>query len=419
MLPWAAVSNGIIRRDELDHVEHALARDIQTIDKEVSSALADIARVTRLEWARLEGQRPRYAGSNARLGDHGLTVRPPVLRVTLDDGSSGFGPSNVSREQAADLLGQPMDVLFVPEIGATGPGLLADFALWDLAAKRAGLPVYALAARGTSARVDAPFRVPCYDTSLYFDDLHLSSKEEAAALIAAEARSGYERGHRAFKIKVGRGARHLPLEEGTQRDIAVIRAVREAVGPKPPLLIDANNGYNLNLTKRVLAETAACRLYWLEEPFHEDGVLYRALKEWLAKEGLSILIADGEGQASPSLLAWAKDGLIDAVQYDILGYGFTRWLATGRQLDEIGVWSAPHHYGGHVGNYTSGHLAGVLHHFAMVEWDEATTPGLDASGYTLQDGRVALPNTPGFGLHLDEAIFRQIVTTSGWELSEQ
>jgi len=55
----------------------------------------------------------------------------------------------------------------------------------------------------------------------------------------------------------------------------------------------------------------------------------------------------------------------------------------------------------------------------MVEWDEATTPGLDASGYTLQDGRVALPNTPGFGLHLDEAIFRQIVTTSGWELSEQ
>ena len=36
----------------------------------------------------------------------------------------------------------------------------------------------------------------------------------------------------------------------------MIRAVREAVGGDCPLMIDANNGYNLNLTKRVLAETA-------------------------------------------------------------------------------------------------------------------------------------------------------------------
>ena len=89
--------------------------------------------------------------------------------------------------------------------------------------------------------VPATLRVPCYDTSLYFDDLHLADEAEAAALIAAEAREGYERGHRAFKIKVGRGARHLPLEEGTRRDIAVIRAVREALPASglpvtPPIL---------------------------------------------------------------------------------------------------------------------------------------------------------------------------------------
>ena len=40
----------------------------------------------------------------------------------------------------------------------------------------------------------------------------LDSIAAAADLIAAEARAGYERGHRAFKIKIGRGARHLPLE---------------------------------------------------------------------------------------------------------------------------------------------------------------------------------------------------------------
>ena len=48
-------------------------------------------------------------------------------------------------------------------------------------------------------------RVPCYDTSLYMDDLHLPSDEEAAELLAAEVREGLASGHRHFKIKVGRG----------------------------------------------------------------------------------------------------------------------------------------------------------------------------------------------------------------------
>ncbi len=79
--------------------------------------------------------------------------------------------------------------------------------------------------------VDTPFRVPCYDTSLYFDDLHVDDDDEAVALLVDEARQGYARGHRHFKIKVGRGARHLPLDKGTGRDIAIIRAIRAAVGP--------------------------------------------------------------------------------------------------------------------------------------------------------------------------------------------
>src|SRR5690606_30080249 len=121
--------------------------------------------------------------------------------------------------------------------------------------------VYALA----SGRPPEPLGVACYDTSLYFDDLHLADDAAAAALIASEAREGHERGHRAFKIKVGRGARHMPPEEGTRRDIAVVRAVRDAVGPDAALMIDANNGYTLNIAKRVLDATADCRVLWLEE----------------------------------------------------------------------------------------------------------------------------------------------------------
>jgi L-rhamnonate dehydratase len=370
-------------------------------------------RIVAVEWARLEGRRPRHAGSNARLGAHGITVRVPILRIIAEDGSRGFGTYHGSPERLDELLGVAFDDLFSSSGAVPERWQPFEYAIWDLAGVRAGRPVYALAAALAGRTVEAPFRAPCYDTSLYFDDLHLEPEQAAAELIAAEARAGYERGHRAFKIKVGRGARHLALEEGTRRDIAIVRAVRAAVGPAAPIMLDANNGYNLNLTKRVLAETADCGILWMEEAFHEDEVLYRDLREWLAKEKLRTLIADGEGQADPRLIAWARAGLIDVIQYDIFGYGFTRWLALGRELDGANVRSAPHHYGGHYGNYAAGHLAAAIQGFTYVEWDEATTDGLDTSGYALQDGWVALPAAPGFGLKLDEAVFGRAVVREG------
>jgi L-alanine-DL-glutamate epimerase-like enolase superfamily enzyme len=180
-------------------------------------------------------------------------------------------------------------------------------------------------------------------------------------------------------------------------------------------MVDANNGYNLNLTKRFLAETAECQLVWIEEAYHEDRILYLDLREWLKAQGLPVLIADGEGQAAPSLMAWAEEGVIDVIQYDIFGHGFTHWLKTGRQLDGWGVRSAPHHYGRHYGNYVAGHLAGAIKGFSFVEWDEAVTPGLDTSAYAIQAGKVAVPNTPGFGLSLDEAMFQEAVERGGFQ----
>jgi L-rhamnonate dehydratase len=374
-------------------------------------------RLVRIEWGLIEGERPRHAGSNARIGDHGLTVRVPVARMTMEDGATGWGRCNAGREVLAALLGRPLDALFDPSHGATDAGLPCEYPLWDLAGNRAGRPVFALAAAITGTAPPAPYRAPCYDTSLYFDDLHLASDDEAAALIAAEAREGYARGHRAFKIKVGRGGRWLPLEAGTRRDIAIVRAVRAAVGPEPTLMLDANNGWNLNLTKHVLAETADCGIFWMEEPFHEDPRLYEDLHGWLAHEGLPTLIADGEGEASPSLMAWARDGLIDVVQYDIFTYGFTRWLATGAQLDTWGKRSAPHHYGAHLGNYYAPHLMGALRGFTYGEWDEVTTPGITATGYLISDGAVSVPDTPGFGLHLEGAAFARAVAQAGFTLT--
>lgn len=373
--------------------------------------------ITQVESGRLVGERPRHAGRNARLGDHGTRVQVPLVRLTCADGSTGFGFSTADVDSARALLNRPLADLFTLEHGATTAGQPVDFPLWDLVAKRQGIPVYRLAASMCAKDAQEPQHILCYDTSLYFDDLHLDDHRAAAALIAHEASDGYSRGHRHFKIKVGRGARHMPLAAGTERDILVIQAVRAAVGPAAKIMIDANNGYNLNLAKQVLAETTDANLFWLEEAFHEDAELYRDLKAWLADQGLSVLIADGEGQASPTLLDWAQDGLIDFVQYDIFSYGFTPWLTLGQRLDGWSVRSAPHHYGRHLGNFIAGHLAASIDGFTFVEWDEVTTPGLDTSAYRVNEGEILLPDLPGFGLVLDEAAFETAINTNGYRVA--
>lgn len=367
-------------------------------------------KITRIEWGFLQGTRPRHAGSNARLGAHGMNVQVPVARVTTSDGATGWGRASLNRESAQALCGLSLGELLAFEQEPSPLCRTLEFPLLDLIGQRAGLPVYALFA---AERPKAPMRVRCYDTSLYFDDLHLTDEAEAVDLMVSEAREGWEKGHRAFKVKVGRGARHMPLEAGNWRDIAIVRGVRAAIGHDAIVMLDANNGLNLNLTKFVLEELAP-DIYWLEEAFHEDPVLYRDLKEWMQARGMKTLIADGEGDAAPALVNWAHEGLIDILQYDIFGYGFFRWLALGQEIAATQIRCAPHHYGAHLGNYVTGHLAAALPRFEFVEWDDVQTPGIDASGYVIEEGFVTLPDTPGFGLTLEETLFQQAVQQGGF-----
>lgn len=374
-------------------------------------------RITKIEMATLIGQRPRHAGYNARLLDHGVDVHVPLTRITTEDGVSGFGFYRTTAELIEPMLGIPIAELISPDNGVADHVQFLEFPLLDWLGHQQNKPVYQLLAEQQQKPVPDSLTIRCYDTSLYIDDLHLESNDEAAQLIADEARYGYDRGHRSFKIKVGRGARHMELEAGTQRDIAVIKAVRDAVAADCTIMIDANNGYNLNLTKRVLTETADCNLYWLEEAFHEDRILYQDLREWLDAQGLDILIADGEGQASPTLMTWAQEGIIDVVQYDIFSYGLSNWIHTGKQLDSWGVRSAPHHYGRHLGNYVSGHLATVIDNFAFVEWDDVTTAAIDASAYRIVAGQLHIPDQSGFGIQLDDDLFQQAIDDNGFTLT--
>ena len=98
----------------------------------------DNARIVRIEAATLIGQRPRAAGNNARLGSHGIDVRVPLLRVSTDDGASGFGLCNTDMESARLLLGAQLSDLMPEEGGLAEPARAFDFPLWDLLGRRMG-----------------------------------------------------------------------------------------------------------------------------------------------------------------------------------------------------------------------------------------------------------------------------------------
>lgn len=370
-------------------------------------------KIEKIEWCKLPGKRNRAAGSNARLGVHGDNVPLDLVRVTID-GKQGFGWSRIKENRGKELLGTTVKELFRSNGEVSEHYYDIEFPLLDWLGNEQGKPVYELLLGNTDEKIS----IPCYDTSLYFDDLHLENDSDAVELIKSEALAGWALGHRAFKIKVGRGAMHMPLIKGTNRDISIIKGVREVVGPDAKIMIDANNGYNLNITKEVLSKTADSNIYWIEEPFHEDPEFLNNLKYWIKKEGLNVMVTDGEGNAAPQIVDWAKEGKIDAIQYDILHFGFHKWKYLGKDLDEANVKTAPHNYGCVYGNFALGHLAPLIKGFLFIEWDEVKTEGLDGSDYVINNGYVEVPKKPGFGLELDEPFYSLLVEKEGWSVQD-
>jgi L-rhamnonate dehydratase len=379
------------------------------------------AKVERIEYAPLKGKRPRVVGKNARLpNDHGQDVTVHIVRLTVA-GTSGFGWSTISRASAQQLIGRSIGEMLDEQSNLILPRFRAiEFPLLDWLGKAPGHPVYGLIDPAALARpADKPLLVPCYDGTIYFDDLGRAGNDaDAGKIIREEIESGMSRGHRNFKLKVGRGARHMPTMDGLKRDIAVTLAARDRAGADGTIMVDANNGYTVNLAIEFLRGTRDANVYWLEEPFHEDPPADEALKHLMRDAGLNPLIADGEGEAAPHLLDWCKSGVIDVLQYDVLNPGFTRWLELAESLNAANVRAAPHGFGTTYANFAACQVSPALKRFLFAEWDQATIEGLDGSGYGIENGQVSLPNRPGFGLELDSEHFQHMVTSTGWTVVE-
>ena len=357
-------------------------------------------RIIKIEKTILRGIRPRSIGYNARKGTHGPNITDAVVRLTTENGAWGIGPANLSVDNAKDILGSKIEKLFLLPDGAIDDGVSIDLPLWDLIARMLNLPLYRLlGARGKR-------QVELYDASIYIDDLDLND-EQAQNLFKEEIDSGLEHGYQNFKIKVGRGGRWMEPTAGLLRDALVVRTVREASPKDSKIMIDANMGGTLNSTLELIKLCADYDVYWLEEPFAEDKLLNHALKSHIIETNSKILIADGEFHPPNYFFKLVEEGLIDVVQHDFCDYGLTWWRSTAAKLETWDALCAPHTWGSYIERYHHAHFAASIPNYALLEASPGKMPGIIEDGWSMHNGKLHVPDTPGAGIAIEKKIFAQ------------
>jgi L-alanine-DL-glutamate epimerase-like enolase superfamily enzyme len=209
-----------------------------------------------------------------------------IVEVFTDDGLVGIGNAalaprickQVIDEYLAPLLvgADPWDTEFLWQhmyrktmaFGRKGIGMTAisavDIALWDLLGKSAKQPVYRLLGGRTKPRI------PVYASRLY--SMPLDELASEAARYKAE-------GFKAMKLRFGWG----PTDgaAGMQRNLELVKTVRETVGDEIDIMADAYMGWNMDYAKRMIPRLEQYNLRWLEEAVLPDDIHgYAELKKF-------------------------------------------------------------------------------------------------------------------------------------------
>jgi len=344
--------------------------------------------------------------------------RPAVfVRVTDAEGATGWGEvwcnfPTVGAEHRARLIGSVFAPLLegkaiaspesaflaltaqtdVLALQAAEPGPIAqciagiDIALWDLHARRLKQPLWRVLG-GRSAAVP-----------VYASGLNPTAPETLAAQKLSE-------GYRAFKLKVG---------FGTERDRANLKALRAAVG-NLPLMVDANQAWDLDTATEMASALQEFEPAWLEEPLRAD----RPWREWrqLGKRA-SIPLAGGENVAGFAAFDQAlQSHALSVVQPDMAKWGgFTGCLAVARKILAHGLRYCPHYLGAGIGLLASAHLLAAAGGDGMLEVDANPNPLRSLTCGALSrvtDGTATLSEEPGLGAPPDLAALRDYAVAHG------
>lgn len=337
-----------------------------------------------------------------------------IVEVMADGGEVGIGNAALSPRVAKQiidlylkpaLLGEnPLDIEYLWQymyrrtvaFGRKGIGMAAisavDIALWDLMGKILRQPVFRLLGGKTKPKV------PVYASRLYSQPL---------ADLAREAALYKSQGFRAMKLRFGWG----PMDgaAGMQRNLELVRTVRETVGDEIDVMADAYMGWTLEYARRMIPLLAPYHLRWVEEPVLPDDIGgYATLK------ALNVTPISG-GEHEFTLYGFRE--LIDAHALDVIQFDTNRvgGITQARKISALAeayeIPVIPH--AGQMHNY---HVVMASLNSPMAEY----FPPVDVEvGNELfyyifkgepsaKDGTIELDeHAPGLGLTIDEPALRK------------
>ena len=263
-----------------------------------------------------------------------------------------------------------------------------EHALWDIAGKAAGVPVYRLLGGAAREKV----RV--------YHGIHGDTPKSCADDAVARQAEGYD----AFKMSpYGPGWSEKPWRYVVRHAAERVEAVRRAVGEGPEIGVDVHATLREPVRARELIEAMApYRLMFVEEPVRPDAVASTAR---LRRE-TRVAIATGE-----NLYGVARFGeLLDAdgadiIQPDVLCCGGLLELKKICAIAEAHyVTVAPHNPLGLLSTALSVHLAASINNFLILEFHSEHRTGKARfvdEPWVPKNGYFKLPTRPGIGMELD------------------
>ena len=242
-----------------------------------------------------------------------------IVEIECDDGTVGIGNAALAPHACKAtidtylkplLIGaNPMDTEYLWEsmyrrtlpFGRKGIGMTAisalDLALWDAKGKILKQPVFNLLGGRTKTKI------PVYASRLYSQPL---------GALFEEAKSYADQGFRAVKLRFGWGPKDGI--EGINKNLELIKTVREAVGSDIDIMGDAYMGWNLEYAKRMVRLVEPLNIRWIEEPVISDDLAGYASLRAMNK----VAISGGEHEYTLHGFRQALAlGAYDIAQFDV------------------------------------------------------------------------------------------------------
>ncbi|MBN1125224.1 MAG: mandelate racemase/muconate lactonizing enzyme family protein [Sedimentisphaerales bacterium] len=264
-----------------------------------------------------------------------------------------------------------------------------DTALWDLRGKQENKSICELLG-GT------PGAIPVYGSSM---SRKITAEEEARRMVALRESHGF----RAFKIRIGSEAGHNQ-DAWPGRTEEIVPTVRKALGEDVGLMVDANSCYTIEKAIEVGKMLEKNKVIHFEEPCPYWEF------EWASKvnKALKVPVTGGEQNNDPA--QWQR--ILNAKAYDIiqpdvcyLG-GLTRTLRVVAMAHKAKVPVVPHSANLSLVTVFALHLMGAIPNAGPhVEYTIESNPWtreLYQPVLKVRDGKVAVPNNPGWGVVLNK-----------------